>query len=45
MVQGKTYRERKSGRYLTKEEQANLHGIPEGVDESLEKMSNLDTMD
>ena len=39
MVQGKTYREKKSGWYLTKEEQAALHGIPEGVEESWEKMS------
>ena len=39
MVQGRTYRERNSGRYLTKEEQAALHGIPDDVKESWEKMS------
>ena len=34
MVEGKTYREKISGRYLTKEEQANFSGICEDMKES-----------
>ena len=39
MVEGKTYREKISSRYLTKEEQANLSGTCEDIKESWEKMS------
>ena len=39
MVKGKTYREKISGCYLTKEEQANLSGTCEDIKESWEKMS------
>ena len=33
-VEGKTYREKISGRYLAKEEQANLSGMCEDIKES-----------
>ena len=36
MVEGKTYREKISGPYLTKEEQANLSGTCEDIKESWE---------
>ncbi len=36
---GKTYREKSSGRYLTKEEQATYHNEKWHIDESWEKMS------
>ena len=39
MVEGKTYREKISSCYLTKEEWANLSGICEDIKESWEKMS------
>ena len=39
MVEGKTYREKISGRYLTKEEQTNFSGTCEDIKESWEKMS------
>ena len=39
MVEGKTYREKISGRYLTKEEQANFSGTCEDIKESWEKTS------
>ena len=39
MVQGRTFRGKSSGRYLTKEEQETVHQFPEEVEETWEKMS------
>ena len=38
-MQGRTFRGKSTGQYLTKEEQAALHEFPEEVEESWEKMS------
>ena len=44
-VEGMTYREKISGRYLTKEEQANFSGTYEDIKESWEKMSKHNGVD
>ena len=45
MVEGKTYREKISSRYLTKEEQANLSGTCEDIRRAGKRCPSLSTME
>ena len=45
MVEGNTYREKISGRYLTKEEQANFSGTCEDIRRDGKRCPSLSTME